>query len=145
MSTSVTAIGNLTRNPQLSRTGDGTPVVKPSLADNARRLVDRELVDTSYPECAVRAQPARHASLHRGARAIAVGAVRTHTWSSVAGEEQSALEIVADEIGPSLRWTITERTRTGSTKQQTGSGPRRLRAEPNSRQARRQPATPSLS
>jgi single-strand DNA-binding protein len=113
MSTSVTAIGNLTRNPQLSRTVDGTPVVNPSLADNARRLVDREWVDTTYRQCAVRrAGPARHASLHCGARAIAVGAVRTHTWSSAAGEDQSALEIVADEIGPSLRWTTTEGTRT---------------------------------
>ena len=75
--------------------------------------MDREWVDTTYRQCAVRrAGPARHASLHRGARAIAVGAVRTHTWSSAAGDDQSALEIVADEIGPSLRWTITERTRT---------------------------------
>ena len=52
------------------------------------------------------------ASLHRGARAIAVGTFRTRTWSSAEGEGRSALEIVADEIGPSLRWATTEVTRT---------------------------------
>ena len=55
MSTSVTVIGNLTRNPQLSRTGDGTPVVNLTLADNARRLVEGEWVDgpTTYWQVAL--------------------------------------------------------------------------------------------
>jgi single-stranded DNA-binding protein len=42
MNTSVTVIGNQTRNPQQSRTGDGTPVVNLSLADNTRRPLDRD-------------------------------------------------------------------------------------------------------
>jgi single-strand DNA-binding protein len=40
-----------------------------------------------------------------------VGTFRTRTWSSAEGEDRSALEIVADEIGPSLRWATTEVTR----------------------------------
>ena len=115
MSTSVTVIGNLTRNPQLSRTGDGTPVVNLTLADNARRLVDGERVDgpTTFRQVACFGAQAEHviASLHRGARAIAVGAFRTRTWSTAEGEDRSALEIVADEIGPSLRWATSEVTR----------------------------------
>ena len=118
MSTSVTVIGNLTRNPQLSRTGDGTPVVNLTLADNARRLVEGEWVDgpTTYWQVACFGTQAEHviASLHRGARAIAVGTFRTRTWSSAEGEDRSALEIVADEIGASLRWATTEVTRAGA-------------------------------
>ena len=68
MSTSVTVIGNLTRNPQLSRTGDGTPVVNLTLAENARRLVDGEWVDgtTTYWQVACFGAQAEHviAPLH---------------------------------------------------------------------------------
>jgi single-strand DNA-binding protein len=51
------------------------------------------------------------ASLRRGARAVAVGTFRTRTWSTAEGEDRSALEIVADEIGASLRWA-TQVTKT---------------------------------
>jgi single-strand DNA-binding protein len=115
MSTPVTVICNLTRNPQLSRTGEGTPVVNLILAENARRLVDGEWVDgpTTFWQVACFGAQAEHviASLHRGARAIAVGVFRTRTWSGGEGEERSAFEIVAEEIGPSLRWATTEVTR----------------------------------
>ena len=96
MSTSVTVIGNLTRNPQLSRTGDGTPVVNLTLADNSRRLVEGEWVDgpTTFWQVACFGAQAEHviASLHRGARAIAVGVFRTRTWSGGEDEERSAFD-----------------------------------------------------
>jgi single-strand DNA-binding protein len=44
--------------------------------------------------------------------ASAVGSPRTRTWTTSEGEDRSILEIVADEIGPSLRWATTEVTRT---------------------------------
>ena len=115
MSSPAFVTGNLTRTPQLSRTGDGTPVVNLTLAENARRLVDGEWVDgaTTYWQVSCFGAQAEHviASLHRGARAIAVGIFRTRTWTSAEGEERSALEIVADEIGRSLRWATTKVTR----------------------------------
>ena len=124
MSTSVTVIGNLTRNPQLSRTGEGTPVVNFTLAENARRLQDGAWVDgptTYWQVCCFGAQ-AEHviASLHRGSRAIAVGVFRTRSWTGAEGEERSALEIVAEEIGPSLRWATTQITRTTEATRSTG-------------------------
>jgi single-stranded DNA-binding protein len=45
MSSPAFVIGNLTRNPQPSRTGDATPVVTLTLAENSRRLVEGECVD----------------------------------------------------------------------------------------------------
>jgi single-strand DNA-binding protein len=79
-----------------------------SLAENTRRLVDGEWVDgpTTYREVVCFGRQAEHivASLPRGARAIVVGAFRTRTWRGGDGGERSRLEIVADEVGPSLRW-----------------------------------------
>ncbi len=45
MSTPITVIGNVTGNPQLSRTHSGTPVVNLTLAENHRRQVNGEWVD----------------------------------------------------------------------------------------------------
>lgn len=115
MSTPITVIGNVTRNPQLSTTNGGTPVVNLTLAENQRRQVDGEWVDagTTYWEIVCFGTQAENiiGSLHRGTRAIAVGSPRTRTWTTAEGEDRSVLEIVADEIGPSLRWAIAEVTR----------------------------------
>ena len=86
-----------------------------TLAENARRQVEGEWVDgpTTYWQVSCFGAQAEHVitSLGRGARAIAVGAVRTRTWTTTDGEDRTSLEIVADEIGPSLRWATTEITR----------------------------------
>lgn len=115
MSTSATVIGNLTRDPQLNHTSDGTPVVNLTLAENTRRLVDGEWVDatTTFWEIVVFGAQAEHISttLHRGARAIAIGTFRTRTWRDQ-DIERSRLEIVADEVGPSLRWATAHITKT---------------------------------
>jgi single-strand DNA-binding protein len=107
MSTPITVIGNVTRNPQLSRTNGGTPVVNLTLAENHRRQLEGEWVDagTTYWEIVCFGDQAENiiASLPRGTRAIAVGSPRTRSWTTTEGEDRSVLEIVADEIGPSLR------------------------------------------
>ena len=46
--------------------------------------------------------------------ASAFGSPRIRTWTTGEGEDRSILEIVADEIGPSLRWATTEVTRTAA-------------------------------
>jgi single-strand DNA-binding protein len=115
MSSPAFVIGNLTRNPQLSRTTDGTPVVNLTLAENSRRLVEGEWVDgpTTFWDIVCFGAQAEHVttSLTKGVRVIAIGSFRTHTWSAADGAERSTLEILADEIGPSLRWATTEITK----------------------------------
>ena len=116
MSSPAFVIGNLTRNPQLSRTTDGTPVVNLTLAENSRRLVEGEWVDgpTTYWDIVCFGAQAEHiiASLTKGARVIAIGSFRTRTWTAADGAgAHRTLEILADEIGPSLRWATTEVTR----------------------------------
>jgi len=43
----------------------------------------------------------------KGARVIAVGVFRTRTWTGPVGDERTRLEILAEEVGPLLRWATT--------------------------------------
>ena len=110
--------GNLTRTPQLSRTTDGTPVVNLTVAENSRRQLEGEWVDgpTTFWDIVCFGAQAEHiiASLGKGARVIVIGSFRTRSWTAADGEERTKLEILADEIGPSLRWATTEVTKTSA-------------------------------
>jgi single-strand DNA-binding protein len=50
-------------------------------------------------------------SVHRGDRVIVHGRMQHRTWENAEGERRSKVEIVADEVAPSLRWATTEVTR----------------------------------
>jgi single-strand DNA-binding protein len=59
---------------------------------------------------------AEHAaqSLAKGSRVVVVGRLQHRTWTA---EDGSAVEVVAEELGPSLRWataTTTWATRSSS-------------------------------
>ena len=43
-------------------------------------------------------------SLDRGTRVMVVGRLEQRSWENQEGEKRSKVEVVADEVGPSLRW-----------------------------------------
>jgi single-strand DNA-binding protein len=47
-------------------------------------------------------------SLTRGGRVVVVGRLRSRSWENQEGETRSAVEIEADELGPSLRWATAK-------------------------------------
>ena len=109
-----TVIGNLTRDPDLRVTDTGTSVTRISLATTARRY-DRQAggyVDgtTTFLDGTLFGHDAEHAaqSLRKGHRVIAVGRLVTRVYTPQqgpnAGTEQRRLELVVEEIGPSLRF-----------------------------------------
>ena len=118
MSSPAFITGNLTRTPQLSRTTDGTPVVNLAVAENSRRQVEGEWVDgsTTFWDVVCFGPQAEHAiaSLTKGARVIMLGIFRTRAWTDSDGGERTRLEVLADEIGPSLRWATTTVSKTGA-------------------------------
>ena len=62
---------------------------------------------------------AEHAveSLSRGSRVVVVGRLQQRSWTAEDGSAQSVVEVVAEELGPSLRWptaTTTRATRSSS-------------------------------
>jgi single-strand DNA-binding protein len=50
-------------------------------------------------------------SLHKGARVLVNGRLDQRSWETPEGEKRSVVEIVADEIGPSLRWATVDITK----------------------------------
>jgi single-strand DNA-binding protein len=53
-------------------------------------------------------------SLSKGSRIVVVGRLQQRSWTAEDGSARSTVEVVADELGPSLRWataTTTKATR----------------------------------
>jgi len=120
-SNSVTLIGNLTRDPELRYTTGGRGVASFGLAVNRRYQQNNEWVEqTSFFNIVCWGELGENASatLLKGARAIVTGRLEQRSWETQDGDKRSVVEVVADEVGPSLRWAQaqverTERTNTG--------------------------------
>jgi single-strand DNA-binding protein len=50
-------------------------------------------------------------SLGKGSRVVVTGRLEQRSWETENGEKRSVVEIVADDIGPSLRWATAQITR----------------------------------
>jgi single-strand DNA-binding protein len=104
----VTLTGNLTDDPELRFTPNGVAVA------NFRLAVDQRVWDTdgwkdgepSYFRVSVWRDQAEHVSrsLHKGARCVVVGRLRSHSWETPEGQRRSAVEVHAEEVGMSLRF-----------------------------------------
>jgi single-strand DNA-binding protein len=116
-------VGNLTDDPELRFTQNGTPVA------NFRMAVNQRVKDTdgswrdgeaSFFKVNVWRDQAENVaeSLGKGNRAIVLGRLRTRSWETPEGDKRTSTEIDADEVAPSLRWAIAkperaERSRNG--------------------------------
>lgn len=110
MSNTITAIGNLTRDPELRYTPSGAAVANFGIACNRRyKKADEWVEETSFFNVVAWRELGENcaASLGKGARVIVHGRLDQRSWEKD-GERQSTMEIVADEIGPSLRWAQVE-------------------------------------
>ena len=56
---------------------------------------------------------AEHAaqSLAKGSRVVVVGRLQQRAWTAEDGSARSVVEVVAEELGPSLRWATATTTR----------------------------------
>ena len=71
-------------------------------------------------------------SLGRGSRVLVTGRLEQRSWETADGDKRSKIEVVADEIGPSLRWAtaqVTKNERRGPGRR-SASGARRRRRQP---------------
>jgi single-strand DNA-binding protein len=113
MSTYTTVTGNLTRDPEIRYTRDGQASVLLGIAVN-RRWQDRETHEweesTSFFDVVCWRELAEHAamSLVKGTRVMVTGRLEQRSWESELGERRTKVEIVADDLGPSLRYATAE-------------------------------------
>jgi single-strand DNA-binding protein len=56
---------------------------------------------------------AEHASqsLSRGSRVVVMGRLQQRSWTAEDGSARSTVEVIAEELGPSLRWATATTTR----------------------------------
>ena len=102
-----TLVGNLTKDPELRFGAGGTAQVGTGLAVNRRWQKDGKWEEeTSYFNIVVFGSLAENmaASLTKGARVIVTGRLSQRSYEASDGEKRNVVELVADEIGPSLRW-----------------------------------------
>ena len=109
----VTVIGNITREPELRFTPNGQPKANFGLAVN-RRWQNRQSNEweesTSFFNIVCWGSLAENVaeSLPKGARVVVTGRLEQRSWETDNNEKRSIVEVVADEIGPSLRWATAE-------------------------------------
>ena len=116
MSSNVTIVGNLTRDPELRFTPAGAPVTTFGVAVN-RRWQNRDSQQweesTSFFNVTCWRDLAHNVSesLEKRARVLETGRLEQRSSETNDGERRSVVEIVADEVGPSLRWATAEVSR----------------------------------
>jgi single-strand DNA-binding protein len=107
----VTIVGNLTRDPELRFTAGGKGVASFGVAVSRRYQQNGEWQEkTSFFNVTAWDTLGENiaASLNKGARVIVTGRLEQREYETKEGEKRSVVEIVADEIGPSLRWARAE-------------------------------------
>jgi single-strand DNA-binding protein len=109
----VTLVGNVTRDPELRFTNTGQATATFGVAVN-RRWQNRQTGDweeaVSFFNVVCWREMAENAaeSLSRGTRVIVTGRLEQRSYETQQGEKRSVVEVVADEIGPSMRWATAK-------------------------------------
>jgi single-strand DNA-binding protein len=99
---SVSFAGNLTDDPEVRHTDGGITRTMFRVAVSGRSR-DSE---PSFFTVVVWRDQAEHAaeSLSKGSRVVVVGRLQQRAWTAEDGSARQVVEVVAEELGPSLRW-----------------------------------------
>ncbi|MFM1751672.1 MAG: single-stranded DNA-binding protein [Actinomycetota bacterium] len=132
-SNSITVVGNLTRDPELRYTQSGKATVTVGIAVNRNYQVNGEWKEqTTYMNVVAWDQLAENiaASLTKGTRILVSGRLDVREYENREGLKKTSVDIVADEIGPTLRWATATVEKTPSRGGDSGSRPARGAAAP---------------
>lgn len=110
---SITIVGNITRDPEMRFTPSGQSNARFGVAVN-RSWRNQQTNDweerTSFFDVVCWRELADNvsASLKKGTRVVVTGRLEQRSWENDQGEKRSIIEIVADEVAPSLRFATAE-------------------------------------
>jgi single-strand DNA-binding protein len=109
----VTIVGNVTRDPEMRYTPSGVAKASFGVAVS-RRWQNRNSHEweeqTSFFNVVCWREMAENVceSIGKGARIVVSGRLEQRSWETENGDKRSVVEIVADDVGPSLRWATAE-------------------------------------
>lgn len=111
-----TVIGNITRDPELRYTPGGRAQATFGLAVNRRYQQNGKWTEhTNYFNIVAWGTLAENLAAtcpDKDVRIVVTGRLEHRSWDSDQGEKRHTVEIIADDLGPSLRWAIANLTRT---------------------------------
>ena len=110
---SVTMVGNCTRDPELRFTSSGQAVATFGLAVNRRwqnRQTNEWEEQVSFFDVTCWQQMAENVaeSVTKGTRVVVSGRLDQRSWETQDGDKRSKIEVVADEVAPSLRYATAQ-------------------------------------
>ena len=109
----ITIVGNCTRDPELRFTAAGSAMAKFGVAVNRRwqnRSTQEWEEEVSFFDVIAWGALGENAveSIQKGTRVMVDGRLQQRSWETDQGEKRSSIELVADELGPSLRWATAQ-------------------------------------
>lgn len=112
--TVITVVGNLTADPEMRTTRNGSTVANFSIAATPR-VFDKQSNqwvdgDALFLRCSAWRDLATHCAqtLRKGMRVIAQGRLQQRSYQAQDGPNHTVIELQVDEIGPSLRYATAQ-------------------------------------
>jgi single-strand DNA-binding protein len=105
----VSFAGNLTDQPKVRYTEGGIAGAMFRVAVSAAGSRSRRSSPLSSGATRPSTQPR---SLIKGSRVVVLGRLQQRSWTAEDGNARSVVEVVAEELGTSLRWATATMTRT---------------------------------
>ena len=116
--TIITVVGNLTADPELRFTPNGSAVANFTVASTPR-VLDKATNewkdgDALFMRCSVWRQAAENVaeSLQRVQRVIVTGRLKQRSYETKEGEKRTVIELEVDEVGPSLKYATAKPNKT---------------------------------
>lgn len=107
----VSLVGNVTRDPELRYTQSGMSIAKFGVAWNRRKQDGEEEVSFFDVTCFRSLAENVAESVTKGTRVLVQGTLKQDSWETQDGQRRSKVEIIADEVAPSLTWATAQITR----------------------------------
>ncbi|MCA1692940.1 MAG: single-stranded DNA-binding protein [Actinobacteria bacterium] len=131
----VTLVGNITRDPELRFTNTGQATATFGLAVNRvwnDRQTNEKRESTSFFDIVCWREMAENVSesLQKGSRVLVTGRIEQRSWETAEGDRRSKIEVIADEVGPSLRWATAEIRKNDRRGPSDGGAPRPANSGP---------------
>jgi len=107
----VTVVGNVTRDPELRFAQSGMAIAQFGVAWNRRRQDQEDEVSFFDVTCFRQLAENVAESIRKGARVVIYGTLQQRSWETDSGDRRSKVEILADDVAPSLKWATAAVTR----------------------------------
>ena len=103
-----TVVGNVTRDPEMRFAQSGMAIATFGVAWNRRRQDQEDEVSFFDVVCFRQLAENVGDSIRKGARVVIYGTLQQRSWETPTGERRSKVEILADDVAPSLKWATAE-------------------------------------